>query len=466
MRKLLYAVLFLSAILSVNSVIAQELSVESFRPLVNDLTANTFGTIEYDQNGKPAALIKVVLTETGFVFDAGMLGIVKTIEQPGEIWVYVPAGLKHITIAHPDFGILRDYELPVSIERARTYEMRLKAIRPERSSIDLTPTVNVTFDNPAESSGIYLNGAFMGTGSWSGLVAASTFVLEVKQEGFVTYSTTITFDAAKAEQTVTVPPLEPVKGQIMANSNPDGATVFMDGVLKGKSPLLIDSLVAGIYNLEFRLRGFRPLKTTMVIKTDETYKTDAVLKRVNHNVYAGAGYQYGHISGLTAFAGAYFWNYNLEVGYIKHFISSESAYWLTAPDGQKGVSSLIGYDFTLKDVLTGSLGYGIAVGKNFCLTPGLGVAFYRMEGECSYRDSYIADVPDDNFGKASTYTLSGMLQAKAEYSPVKYVSLVLCPSYEIPLSMGSLAADLDEGTDMIQKWCGGFSVKAGVKLYF
>lgn len=466
MKKLRIAVLLLLIMLYVHPACGQELSVESFRPLINDLTANTFGTIEYDQNGKPAALIKVVLTETGFVFDAGMLGIVKTIEQPGEIWVYVPAGLKHITIAHPDFGILRDYELPVSIERARTYEMRLKAIRPERSSVDMTPTVNVTFDNPAESSGIYLNGAFMGTGSWSGLVAASTFVLEVKQEGYVTYSTTISFDAAKAEQTVTIPPLEPVKGQIMANSNPDGATVFMDGVLKGKSPLLIDSLIAGTYNLEFRIRGFRPYKTAMIVKTDETYKTDAVLRRVNQNVYAGAGYQYGHISGITAFAGLYFLNYNLEVGYLKHSVSSESTFWLSAPDKEKGVSSLLRYDFTLKDVLTGSLGYGIPLGKNFCLTPGSGVVFYRLEGECSFRDSYIADAADDNYSKASTYTLSGLLQAKVEYSPVKYVSLVVSPSYEIPLSMGSLAADMDKSTDMIQKWCGGFSVKAGVKLYF
>lgn len=466
MRKLRFVVLLLSATLSVHMALGQELSVESFRPLVNDLTANTFGTIEYDQNGKPAALIKVVLTETGFVFDAGMLGIVKTIEHPGEIWVYVPAGLKRLTIAHPDFGILRDYELPVSIERARTYEMRLKAVRPERSGVDLTPTVNVAFDNPAERSGIYLNGAFMGTGSWSGLVAASTFVLEVKQEGFVTYSTTITIDPDKPEQTITLPPLEPVKGQIMANSNPDGATVFMDGIQKGQSPLLIDSLVAGTYNLEFRLKGFRPYTLAMSVKTDETYKTDAVLRRVNENVYAGAGYQYGHISGITAFAGIYFRNYNLEIGYLKHSASSGSTYWLSASDKQKGVTSLIGYDFTLKDVLTGSLGYGIPIGKHFCVTPDMGAAFYRIEGECSYRDSYIKGVTNDNFGKASTCVMSGMLQAKVEYSPVRNVSLVLSPLYEIPLRLGGLAADLDKNTDMIQKWCGGFSVKAGVKLYF
>ena len=106
-------------------VFAQSLSVESFRLLENDLTANTFGTIERDQNGEVAALIKVVTSETGFVFDGGMLGIVKTEQKTGEIWVYVPADLQKITVSHQQLGVLRDYYFPISVEKARTYEMRL-----------------------------------------------------------------------------------------------------------------------------------------------------------------------------------------------------------------------------------------------------------------------------------------------------------------------------------------------------
>ena len=79
---------------------AQNISVSSFRLLETDLTANTHGTIEHDQNGEVAALIKVVTTQTGFVFDGGALGIVKTVQKPAEIWVYVPRGSKKITIKH------------------------------------------------------------------------------------------------------------------------------------------------------------------------------------------------------------------------------------------------------------------------------------------------------------------------------------------------------------------------------
>ena len=46
---------------------AQNINVKSFRMLDNDLTANTNGTYELDQNGEKAALIKVVTNQTGFI---------------------------------------------------------------------------------------------------------------------------------------------------------------------------------------------------------------------------------------------------------------------------------------------------------------------------------------------------------------------------------------------------------------
>ena len=104
---------------------AQNISVSSFKLLDSDLTANTAGTMERDQNGEIAALIKVVTTEQGFVFDGGMTGIVKTKQEIGEVWVYVPHGIKKMTIKHPLLGVFRDYYFPVTIDKAKTYEMVL-----------------------------------------------------------------------------------------------------------------------------------------------------------------------------------------------------------------------------------------------------------------------------------------------------------------------------------------------------
>ena len=84
-----------------------------------------------DQNGNVAALIKVVTNEKGFVFEGGTLGIVDTKQQVSEVWVWVPRGLRKITIKHPQLGQLRDYFFPVEIEAERTYEMVLTTAKIE-----------------------------------------------------------------------------------------------------------------------------------------------------------------------------------------------------------------------------------------------------------------------------------------------------------------------------------------------
>lgn len=104
---------------------AQEMSVKSFYLAETDLTANTPGTMIYDQNGNVCALIKVETTLDGFSFDVGSLGISETKRVGGEIWLYVPFGIRKLTLSHPQLGVIRDYQIPCPIERGRTYIMSL-----------------------------------------------------------------------------------------------------------------------------------------------------------------------------------------------------------------------------------------------------------------------------------------------------------------------------------------------------
>ncbi len=106
---------------------AQELAVTSFKLSETDLTANLQGTTVLDQNGEKCALIKVVTVAKGLTFDVGVLGVRKVdTSHTGEIWVYVPYGVRKITISHPQYGQIRDYVVPENIEKARTYVMQLK----------------------------------------------------------------------------------------------------------------------------------------------------------------------------------------------------------------------------------------------------------------------------------------------------------------------------------------------------
>jgi hypothetical protein len=80
----------------------QGIAVKSFRLAETDLTANIPDTMVYDSNGNVCALIKLETPEDGFVFDVGMYGIVNTKRVGGEIWIYVPHGIRKITISHQE----------------------------------------------------------------------------------------------------------------------------------------------------------------------------------------------------------------------------------------------------------------------------------------------------------------------------------------------------------------------------
>lgn len=131
-------VLLLLVIFYAASVMAQSDStvfkVVSFRKLDWDLDARSNYPM-IDQNGHKAALIKVVIPENNFDFDVGVMGIVGVKQEIGETWVYVPEGVRKMTIRHKNYGIIRDYKFNIPIESATVYELTLEAHRPLQSKV-------------------------------------------------------------------------------------------------------------------------------------------------------------------------------------------------------------------------------------------------------------------------------------------------------------------------------------------
>ena len=118
--------LILALLFSVLYASAQEMSIEDFYLAETDLTANTPGTMMNDQNGNPCALIKVETIHDGFTFDVGTLGVWDTRRVGGELWVYVPYGVRKLLVSHPQLGVIRDFAFPCPIEKGRTYILKLK----------------------------------------------------------------------------------------------------------------------------------------------------------------------------------------------------------------------------------------------------------------------------------------------------------------------------------------------------
>lgn len=249
---------------------AQNISVKDFRLLETDLTANTAGTMKRDQNNEVAALIKIVTTETGFVFDGGMLGTVATVQKTGEIWLYVPQKARKITISHQQLGVLRDYYYPCTIEAGRTYEMilstgKVTTIVQEDAggqyvAMTLTPANAEVYidDILTEVSGGTVS-KLLKYGKHTYRITAPLYETEVGQ-----------FDISSHGRTDLKIALRPAYGQLQLTSTPPGAEVYIDNDYKpaGTTPFTTERLPKGKHTLQFRLASYKPLKQTVDVVGD------------------------------------------------------------------------------------------------------------------------------------------------------------------------------------------------------
>ena len=449
---------------------AQSLSVESFRLLENDLTANTNGTMEYDQNGNVAALIRVVTSETGFSFDAGMLGVVKTTQKTGEIWVYVPFGLQRITIAHQELGVIRNYYFPVPIERARTYELRLKDNRINIQ--DNYKYISVTFINPNNRADLYLEGNSLGSGDVKARLRTLTdYSIEIKKEGYNTYVDTIRLTQDMDGREIVIPKLKPITGTLQLNSQPSGAKVRIDGVLVGETPLTEEGLPIGARIVDIKKRGYYNYHTFLTVTEQKIYDVDVILKEKKyldkHLYYFGAGYETGHLKGLMAYAGIYLWNINIEGGYFIPKTTPETTLWITSSDSWTGSSTQLAYDFIPEYAINGSVGYGLQFGKRMRFTPQMGLMYYLLNGTfAADKSSNFKTTIDADDNKTSTYVMSGRCALRLEFCPISHVSLSVTPSYELPVNKGSIAKKIDSNSDIIKRWCGGLGIRTGIEINF
>ena len=268
MRKIVFALLVLCSTI----ICAQNISVASFQLLETDLTANTHGFMERDQNGEVAALIKIVTTEKGFVFDGGMVGITKVKQEVGEVWVYVPHGIKKITLRHEQLGVLRDYFFPVSIQKARTYEMVLTTGKVETV---VTHSVNkqyVMFSVQPANAVVELNGVPLemdSEGFAEKLMPYGTYQYRVSCTDYHTDAgQVVVSEQGKADVKVA---LRPNFGWVnFSGANQyHGANVYVDNECIGQLPLKSGAIKSGDHKVRVVKALYKPYEGQVTVTDDK-----------------------------------------------------------------------------------------------------------------------------------------------------------------------------------------------------
>ncbi len=242
----------------------QGISVSRFQLLETDLTANTNGTKEKDQNGETAALVKIVTSETGFTFDGGQLGIVKTLQTPGEIWLYIPRRSQKITIKHPQLGVLRDYVYPISIDGARTYEMVLVTGSVQTVIKKARSTQYVVFKLSPSNAVVEINGELLQTndGTASKMLKFGTYTYKAQAPNYFPNEGKVTLNNPNETRIINLN-LKPNFTEVMVSVD-NNAEIWINGELKGNG-IWSGSLGAGTYEFEARKKSHRSTSITQDI---------------------------------------------------------------------------------------------------------------------------------------------------------------------------------------------------------
>ncbi|MFO7880151.1 MAG: PEGA domain-containing protein [Bacteroidota bacterium] len=266
MQKLL-TLLLLSVALSAGA--QQGISVQSFRCLPQDLDARVNHPVT-DQNGDNAALIKVVCRETGFKFEAGVLGITKVERKTGEYWVYIPYGSRKITIKHDQLGVLRNYVFPEAIKKATVYELVLttgKVITTVEETVIPTHYLIITSE-PAGAT-VYIDEQQAGTTTFQRKLPEGEYNYRLELPKYHPAAGKVTLDGSKKQLNIE---LKPNFGHILVTSSPESnMDIYLDGDHTGKTtPDTLKNISSTTHTVQLRDQWYQSQTKKINVEDEQT----------------------------------------------------------------------------------------------------------------------------------------------------------------------------------------------------
>lgn len=273
---------------------AQEISVTRFFHADKDLTAQKEKTAVLDQNGDKCALIRVQTTMKGFVFDVGSAGITKIEDdKTGEIWVWVPYGIKRISIRHQQLGSLSNYDFPIAIRKAKTYVMEITSdkvfvnnyddTRKQKLHINIIPTNNVKPQNAK----LTINGMVVELderGSTTQELSFGTYTYKIEADNYYPQEGQFTIDDENKIHHLNIKDLTLRLGKLCVHVNPIDAKVEVDGLLWNNNHLTPKEVSIGSHEIKVSHKGYQSETRTINIKENKT--SDIVFHLTKETIYS------------------------------------------------------------------------------------------------------------------------------------------------------------------------------------
>ncbi|MBQ0057025.1 MAG: PEGA domain-containing protein [Bacteroidales bacterium] len=255
-----------------------QIAVESFDLDEFDLTANRSATQVLDLDGNPCALIKVETTLKGLTFDTGMLAIMKSEQHVGEIWLYVPRGVRYISIFHPDLGVLRKHDLGMSVQKAKTYILKLRAGTVETIIHEAKQKMGwLIIESEPKGATVFVNDEYVGNTPLDQYkVPYGRYTYRLEYPKYHNAAGLVEVQQPSVELNL---PLQPAFGSIRVTSSEPGALVLLDNENTGlTTPCTLTEVASGTHNVSVQKPKYAPVTLRVEVSDGATAEASAMLK--------------------------------------------------------------------------------------------------------------------------------------------------------------------------------------------
>jgi len=173
------------------------------------------------------------------------------------------------------------HDVEIRLSGYQTYRTRVQVragqtsrVSPRLMRVQTTGTLSV--DSTPQGAEVYVAGTFRGRTPVSISLNEGVYEVELRLPGYEVYSTRVKIRAGQTSRLA--PRLQPVvtTGTLEIYSTPSGAEVYVDGVYRGPTPLVLN-LNAGAHDVEVRMDGYGSYRTSVNVKAGRTVRVDAPL---------------------------------------------------------------------------------------------------------------------------------------------------------------------------------------------
>lgn len=239
---------------------------EQFFTMKDDMT---------DDNYTPFAVIKVKtenMTDSQVEqlgFSGNALTYIDAEYHDTEVWLYITYLAPYLKITHPDLSST-EFTIPYDMQPLHGYELVLL-----NGAINRTGGGNgiITVNTNPPGAQVFLNGIKVSdtTPYTNNIIATGHYELTVTHKNYNNATQQIDIIANK-ETTINID-MELGFGKINIDSYPTGATVFIDNVKKGTTPLIINDILVGTHTVRFEKDEFDVVEYDFVLEEDNEFVT-------------------------------------------------------------------------------------------------------------------------------------------------------------------------------------------------